>query len=334
MKLEIKGFSIMMIVSLVLLAGCKKQSGLQILSDRMDHLKAIRSEYVVREKGKKDVVVRLLFSKPNNILFTSDDFVVATNEIDGHFESVFSNKVYDVMPWDGRGFPGTRNLVSTAFLMAGPGAANPPNNIAKSIPWKLEGKSGGIERYSKTFHDSEGDKTLKLEVTDTGEPVQFTGPTEISYVVKKFEIVDNIPFEKFRVEPRSGFLARGVSRDLLTLQTGAIFDWSKFKAASDVSQFKLEGNTMFVFIDPNETTTKKASAWLNLPGKGYRKLTISVGQASSGFFDPSGLEIRKMTSSTPMFVMVNKDSKIIGMWLGFDPANTKDFEADILKALG
>ena len=324
----------MMIVSLVLLAGCKKQTGLQILSDRMDHLKAIRSEYVVREKGEKDVVVHLIFSKPNRILFTSDDFVVATNEIDGHFESIFSRQVYDLLPWDGRVFPGTHNLVATSLLMAGPVAANPPNNIVKGVPWKLESKTGGIERYTKTIQDSQGDKTMKLEVTDKGEPVQFIGPTGISYIVKKFELVDEIPLDKFRVEPRSRFLARGVSRDLFMLQTGGMFDWSKFKAASDVRQFKLEGNTMFVFVDPNENTTKNASAWLKLPGKDYRKVTIAVGQATSGFFDPSGQEIRKLTSSTPTFVMVNKDLKIIGMWLGFDSENTKAFEDDIQVALG
>lgn len=334
MKLETKGFSIMVIASMLLLAGCKKQTGLQMLSDKMDHIKALKSEYLVREKGEKDVVVTLLYVKPNRILFSSEDFVVATNEIDGHFESVFSNKVYDSLPWDGKVYPGTRNLVATSFLTAGPAAANPPNNLAKSIPWKLESSSGGVERYTKTISDQEGPKTFKLEVNDKGMPVQFIGPTGISYIVRKFELVDDIPMEKFRVEPKLGFIGRGIVQDMMMMQTGGKFDWSKFQAATDVSQFKLEGNTLFAIIDPNENTSKNASAWLKTPGKEYRKVTICKGKATSGFFDPTGQNIDKLTSSTPTFVLVNKDSMIIGLWLGFDATNTKDFEADILKAIG
>ena len=35
-----------------------------------------------------------------------------------------------------------------------------------------------------------------------------------------------------------------------------------------------------------------------------------------------------------MFILVDKDSTILGLWLGFDPETYKEFEADILKAIG
>ena len=59
-----------------LLAGCKQKTGMEILMSKMDDLKALKSQYVVHIEGEKDVVINVLYSKPNRILFTSDDFVV------------------------------------------------------------------------------------------------------------------------------------------------------------------------------------------------------------------------------------------------------------------
>ena len=333
MKLEIKGYSIMMLASILMLIGCKKQTGLEILSTKMDGMKSLKTEYIVRQAGQKDVSVSFIYSKPNRMLFTSSDFVVALNEIDGHFESKFSDKVYDQMPWDGRVFPGTRNLVPDPIVTAGPFSGASPSVIAKGTPWKLDGKTGNVERYSKTIQSQEGPQTYKLEVNENGEPVLFVSADETSYVTKSFQIVDEIPLPPFRVEPKEGFLAHELPGDLLMLQTGAKFDWSKFQATNEVRGFKLDGNTLFVFVDPSEPSSRNAMAWINIAGAGYRKVTITKGSAQAGFFDPTGEEIRKITSSTPLFVMVDKDSKILGMWLGFDPAKTKEFDADIQKMI-
>jgi hypothetical protein len=334
MKLELKGHSIMLFASLILLAGCKQKSGMDILSDRMAGLKALKSQYVVHRDGEKDVVVDVLYSNPNRILMTSEDFVVALNEVDGHFESIFGEKVYDSLPWDGNVYPGTRKLVSSIMLDAGPATANPPKNIVSVVPWKLESKIGNIERYTKTVNGSDGPQTFKLEITDKGEPVQMIVPDGISYTVKHFELVDEIPIEKFRIEPKDGFVNHRIATDLMILETGMKFDWSKFQAASDVNQFKLEGNTMFVFIDPKEATSVNTASWIQSAGAGYRKVRVSKGIASSGFYDPKGEEIDKLTSSTPTFVMVGKDSKITGMWLGFDPESVPEFEKDIQAVIG
>jgi hypothetical protein len=333
MKLEIKGYSIMMLASIFMLIGCKKQTGLEILSTKMDGMKSLKTEYIVRQSGQKDVSVSFIYTKPNRMLFTSSDFVVALNEVDGHFESKFSDKVYDQMPWDGRVFPGTRNLVPDPIITAGPFSGASPSVIAKGTPWKLEGKTGNVERYSKTVQSQEGPQTYKLEVNENGEPVSYVGTDETTYVAKSFQVVDELPLQQFRVEPKLGFLAYELPADLLMLQTGAKFDWSKFQAASDVRSFKPDGNTLFIFVDPSEPSSRNAMTWISSAGSGYKKVTITKGSSQTGFFDPSGEEIRKITSSTPLFVMVNKDLKIVGMWLGFDLAKTKQFEADIQLAL-
>jgi hypothetical protein len=333
MKLELKGKSIMLVATLLLLAGCKQKSGIEILDAQMSGLKALRSQYVVRKEGEKDILINVLYSKPNRILVTSDDFVVALNEVDGHFESMFSEKIYDLLPWDGKVYPGTGKIVSTLLLEAGPAVANPPVHLIPEQPWALENKKGNIERYTKTVQGGDGPQVFKLEITDKGVPVQFIVPSGISYIVKSFELVDDIPLEKFRVEPKEGFVSHRISPDLLTLETGMKFDWSKFKAANDVSQFKLDGNTMFVFVDPSEASSLSAMTWLRAPGAGYRKVTISKGSAVSGFFDPNGIEIAKVTTTTPKFVMVDKDAKVIGMWLGFDPESVAEFEKDVLSVL-
>lgn len=323
----------MLTATLVLLAGCHQKSGMDILSAQMDGLKALRSQYVVHRPGEKDVTINILFSKPNRILATSESFVVALNEIDGHFESNFSEKIYDTMPWDGHIYPGTGKIVAPEFLNAGPASGNPPNKIVGEVPWKLESKMDGIERYTKTIRGAEGPQTFKLEISDQGKPIQFISPGDVSYIVKNFELIDEQPIEKFRVEPRLGFLSHRIVPDLVMLQTGGPFSWSKFKAASDLSSFKLEDITMFVLVDPAEMSSKNAIAWVKQPATGYRKVKVSKGTATSGFYDPTGKEIDQMTSSTPMFVMVGKDSKITAMWSGFDPDGVIQFEADIVKAL-
>ncbi len=333
MKLALKGKSIMLVATLLLLAGCKQKTGIEILNAQMSGLKALKSQYVVKQDGEKDILVNVLYSKPNRILVSSDNFVVALNEVDGHFESLFSEKVYDHLPWDGKVYPGTGKIVSTILLEAGPAVANPPVHLIPEQPWAFENKKGTIERYTKTVQGAEGPQTFKLEITDKGVPVQFIVPSGISYIVKSFELVDDIPLEKFRVEPKDGFVGHRISPDLITLETGMKFDWSKFEASNDVSQFKLDGNTMFVFVDPLEATSGNLTPWLKAPGSGFRKVTISKGSATSGFFDPKGLEIAKITTTTPSFVMVDKNAKIIGMWLGFDADNVAEFEKDIQSVL-
>lgn len=323
----------MLTATLVLLAGCRHKSGMEILSAQMDGLKGLRSQYVVHRPGEKDVLVDILFSKPNRILATSENFVIALNEIDGHFESNFSEKIYDTMPWDGHVYPGTGKIVASEFVNAGPASANPPNKIVPEVPWKLESTKNGVERYTKTIRGADGPLTFKLEISDQGRPVQFISPGDVSYIVKRFEVIGEQPIEKFRVEPREGFLSHRVVPDLLMLQTGEPFGWAKFKTASDVSSFKLEGNTMFVLVDPAEMSSQNAVGWAKQPATGYRKVMVSKGNATSGFYDPTGKEIDQMTSSTPTFVMVGKDSKIMAMWSGFDPDDVTQFEMDIAKAL-
>jgi hypothetical protein len=333
MKLDNKGRLIMLFAYLLLLAGCKQKTGMEILTSQMAGLKALKSQYIVHRKGQKDIVVNLAFSKPNRIMITSDDFVVAVNEVDGHFESIFSEKIYDLLPWDGKVYPGTGKLVPLILLEAGPPVANPPSNIVPEAPWKLESKANGIEHYTKTLNGMEGPQTFKLEISEKGEPIRFMVPNDISYEVKKFELVDEIPLEKFRVEPVEGFVSHRTVPDLVSLDTGGPFTWTKFRAASDVDHFKLEGLTMFIFVDPQEKSSVGATNWIKSAGVGYRKVTISKGAATSGFFDPSGQEIDKVTTSTPTFVLVDKSSKIVAMWLGFDPEKVAEFEKDIQNAL-
>ena len=154
MKLALKGKSIMLVATLLLLAGCKQKTGIEILNAQMSGLKALKSQYVVKEDGEKDIVINVLYSKPNRILVSSDDFVVALNEVDGHFESVYSEKIYDHLPWDGKVYPGTGKIVPTTLLEAGPAVANPPVNLIPEQPWAFENKKGNIERYTKTVRPS------------------------------------------------------------------------------------------------------------------------------------------------------------------------------------
>jgi hypothetical protein len=334
MKLELRGPSIMLCASLILLAGCKQKTGLEILNVRMAGMKALKSQYLVQHKGEKGIIVDFIFSSHTRVLATTSDFVIGCNEVDGHFESSFADKVYDAMPWDGKAFPGTGKLISSDYVTGGPVSANPPDSIAKATPWKLESKSGSIERYSKTVQTQKGPQTFKLEVDESGKPVKFEAPGDIVYITKSFEIVDEIPITKFHFEPREGFICNRIQADLLNLQTGEKFDFSKFSSAPDAKAFRLEEKTLFAVVDPKEPSSKNALSWINKAGATYKKMTISVGDASSGFFDLTGDLIRKITTSTPMFILVDKDSTIIGLWLGFDPENTKGFESDILKAIG
>ena len=322
----------MVIASLLLLMGCKQKSGMDLLTDQMSGLKALKSQFVVHKDGEKDVTVTVLYSKPNRILMTSDIFVVALNEEDGHFESIFAERTYDHMPWDGKVYPGTGKLVSRDMINAGPAAANPPSKIVPVVKWSLESKKGGVERYTKTVQSKEGDQIFKLEITDKGVPILFAA-NDITYNIKSFELVDSIPLETFRVAPKDGFVNHRLQQDVMMIETGMKFDWSKFKAASDVSNFKLAGNTMFVFVDPKEGSSLNAMNWIKQSSPGYRRITISAGNAASGFYDPTGSEISKITSSTPTFVMVNKQGKITGMWLGFDRDNVAEYEKDIQAVL-
>ena len=324
----------MLCASLILLAGCKQKSGLEILNSRMTGLKALKSQYVVKHKGEKDMVIDFIFSNHSRVLATSSDFAIGTNEIDGRFESYFPDRNYDSLPWDLAAPPGTGKLVNAEYITGGPVCGTAPNDLIKSIPWKLEGKSGSIERYWKVAQSKDGPLTFRLEVDERGMPVKFEAPHDMIYVTKSFEIVDDIPLAKFRVEPKDGFVSKRVPTDQISLQTGEKFDYSKFKKAPDTTGFRLEGKTLFAIVDPNEPSSNNSLSWINQASPQYKKVRISIGKANSGFFDPTGDLVRRITTSTPMFILVDKDSTILGLWLGFDPETYKEFEADILKAIG
>lgn len=323
----------MLLASLLLLAGCKQKSGFDQLTSQMDNAKAIKSQYVVQVPGQADVVVECLYTQPDRVIMTSKDFVVATNSIDGHFESMFATKQYDSMPWDNVIYPGTGQLVSAYMVQAGPATAINPNKFYKDTPWKLIKKVDGVESYSKEIQTLKGVDRYELYVDSHGKPLKFTAPGDATYQIKSFEIVDDIPMDKFRVEPREGFVAVRTQMDFLALGTGQKFSWSQFTAAPDVSPFRADGFTVFAFVDPTEPTSEGAIKWLSTAGKGYKKVSISRGQASSGFFDKSGVEFDKLTTSSPTFVLIDKDSKIIGMWQGFDPNAVAAFDKDIELAI-
>ena len=100
-----------------------------------------------------------------------------------------------------------------------------------------------------------------------------------------------------------------------------------------MSNFKLDGDTLFAIVDPSEPTSANAISWIAKPGQGYRKVQVSKGQAATGFFDPKGTEVDKLTTTTPAFVLVGKDGTIKSLWLGFDPDGVSTFEKDIQAAI-
>lgn len=323
----------MLTASLFLLAGCKHKSGFEQLVSQMSDAKAIKSQYVIHAKGRPDVTIDFIFSKPHRFLITSADFVIDSNEADGHFEMLHSQKLYDVLPWDGEAYPGTGKLVPTQFAQAGPASGTNPKDFAPEIKWASKGISGGIETYVKTVPTMAGPQDYTLMVNDQGRPVKFIAPGNVVYEIKNFEYMDEQPLEKFRIEPKDNYVCIRTQMDRFALQNGEKFDWSAFKASPDVNNFKLEGETLFVIVDPAEPSSKPAIQWSKKAGKGFTIVTISKGQATSGFFDPDGAQIDKMTTTTPTFALVGKDGMIKGLWQGFDPDGVPTFEGDIQRAI-
>ncbi|MBS1727416.1 MAG: hypothetical protein JST51_11900 [Armatimonadetes bacterium] len=332
MKLEKTGSSIMLIPSLILFAGCKQSSGYDRLVSEMDHAKAIHTQYVIHVKGQNDIAIDFLYSKPNRFLVTSSDFSMHCNEIDGHYEEMLDEKKYDLLPWDNKPYPGTGKLLAADLIHAGPASATNPKDFAPNKKWELKSKKDGVETYSKTVDSVSGPQTFTMKVGTDGMPKSFEGPGVV-YEVKKFEYVDEQPIEKFRISPADGFVCIRVPVDHIPLETGQKFDWSGFKAASDVQGFSPKGPTMFAIVDPKEPTSARAMDWIRKAGQGYTKVMVSKGEASSGFYDPTGEVVDKITTTTPLFLMVSPDGTVKAMWLGFDADGIPAFEADIQKAL-
>jgi hypothetical protein len=328
MKLEVTGPHIMLIASILLLAGCKQKSGFDKLCDQLEGAKAIKSQYVVQIEGQPEITIDLLFSKPNRTIVTSKDFIIATNEVDGHFESLYSKKVYDTYPWSGQPYAGTGKLVGAHLIQGGPVTAMNPRKISPQEPWKLTKKENGIESYTKVIESREGNQVIKMDVDSDGKPIQFTAPGNIVFITKTLEYIPEPPLESFRVKPKDGFVSHRTQVDQIGPHNGSKFDWSKFKASPDVSQFKLKDSNLFAIVDPSEPTSQPVLTWMK-KSSSFQKIQVSKGTATTGFFDESGSEIEKLTTTTPFFLLVDKNAQIIGMWIGFDPSKVKEFEADI-----
>lgn len=321
----------MLIASILLLVGCKQKSGFDKLCDQMEGAKAIKSQYVVVMDGQPEITIDLLHSKPNRTLITSKDFVIATNEEDGHFESVFSKQIYDYFPWNGNPYAGTGKLVGTHLIQGGPITAMNPRKISSEVPWKLEKKANGIESYIKVIESREGKQVIKMDIDADGKPIQFIAPGNIVFKTKSLEYISEPPLESFRVKPKDGFVNHRTQVDQIGPHNGAKFDWSKFQAAADVSNFKLKDANLFAIVNPSEPTSQPVLAWLK-QSSSFQKVQVSKGKATSGFYDESGSEIEKITTTTPFFLLVDKKAQVIGMWIGFDPEKVKEFEADIALA--
>ena len=322
----------MLSASLILLVGCRHQSGFDLLVSGMSSAKAIQSEYVIHSKRGKDVSVSFLYSRPGRFLVSSQDFKMVTNEVDGYYETIPSQKLYDSLPFDGQTYPGTGKLVNPSVINGGPVCASNPNDIFKGAKWVFKGKKGNEETYSKVVATAMGNEEYALVVNDKGFPVKFSSPAFV-FETKSFEYLDEQPISKFLIEPRDGDVCIRTTSDRFSLENGKKFDISQLQASPDSQNFKFDGEILFGIINPQEPTSQNAIGWLHKAGAGYRKVSISRGKATTGLYDPTGSIVDKMTTTTPTFVLVGKDGKVQGLWMGFDSAGVAEFEKDIQKAI-
>lgn len=332
MKLETLGPSMILIAAITALYGCKQKSGFEQLDSQMASAKAIHTVFVMSSKGSQPTKIEFLVSKPNRFLITSADFSAVSNEEDGHFETVYSHKVYDFLPWDGKPVPGTGKILPAALYFGGPVIGFSAKLVSPEAPWKLLSNKGGVESYEKKVDSQEGPVVYHLDVKSDGTLIRYVAPGGVSFDVQKFEYLSEQPIDKFRFEAKEGYVSTRTATDTFTLTYGQKFDFSKFKSAAGTSEPK-GPYTLVALLDPAEPTSTRASAWLAKAGVGYEKVTVSKGQSSTGYFDPNGAVIDKLTTTTPTFLLLNKNRVIVGMWMGYDANRDAELEKDIKTAM-
>lgn len=325
----------MLLFSATVLAmvGCKQKTSLQLFSSSFASAKAIKSKYVMHIKGRPDTEVEFLFSKPYRFLVTSKDFSVASNEEQGHYEVDHVHKVYDLLPWDGRGYPGTGKAVETDYLDAGPAAGMDISKLDAGSPWKVIDSKNGNQTWEKKIEGMEGPQIFRLTLTSQGKPVHFSAPGDLEFDIVNFEYLGEQPIEKFKFAPPDGYVSIRVPYDSFLINYGMKFDTSHLKSNPDVSHLKLEGYTLFAIVDPSEPSSAGAVAWASKSHSEYKTISITKGTAAHGFYDPDGNAIAQITGITPTFVMVDKTGTVVALWAGWDSANPSGFEKDVLASI-
>lgn len=324
MKLARQGTMMLLISSCLLLLSCKQKTGLEIATGEYKDVKGFRSVYTVKMPDKEPIEIKATGSVPARFRIEGPGFEVVCNEKQGYYEALLDKDVYDLQPNYIGAQVGTGKLVPRDWLMSGPGIAAGPEKLGQGN-WKREPDVDGNEKYSKTWDSGMGAMLhIEIVVAKDGRIVSYLSPSNALYTFKKLERLDQIPIEEFQIEPKEGAICFRTEAKIPSIVTGIPLRMETFDKGANL----IEGYCLIVAYDAEAYDATALKKWLSAyPAKG-QKLLCTRGPGSDPLScTPDSFD--ETFSSSPTIILTNAEHKIVGLWMGFDPAQTKEMETEI-----
>lgn len=321
----------MMTLTALLLVGCRSQSTLEKAMNLMDKSKNLR--FVINaEVGSEKKQFEVWRSQPNRYRFVSKSFESCVNEKEGYIEFDHSEQLYASKPWLGRFFPGIDVFAPIEAKSSGIFGITSISSLGALKQWKNNGKKEGLNEWQIDSRTPEGVVSSFLRVDDEGKIMYWKTFNGVIYRVQSSDYNATFKDSDFTHQIPDGYSVSGVESEDSKFSLGETFKVDDLQRAADVASWKPSGYTLFCLLNPQESNNLKAEPWIQTKKEGYATVPIYQGESTNGFFDPKGVTA-SWSTSTPYFVLVNDQMKIMGIWAGFDPQGIVAFEKDIRQAI-
>ncbi|HLO99472.1 MAG TPA: hypothetical protein VK171_12830, partial [Fimbriimonas sp.] len=217
--------------------------------------------------------------------------------------------------------------VPPSYITAGPGLGLGPKKLAPG-KWKREPDVDGHEKYSQDWESMAGKMHVELVVSKDGNAVSYLAPSKVLYKFKSIELVDDIPITEFKIDPPEGFVCFRVDGKMPKLMIGMPLDEAMFSKGSD----KIEAHSFIAMYDPEVYDATALKTWFNKFEPRAKRLIGTRGESTEAL-SISPEKFDSVFSSSPTLILTNEKGIIVGLWMGFDPAETKEMELEIRQLL-
>jgi hypothetical protein len=330
MKLE----NTMVILAALLIAGCRGETSIEKLGKKLDASPNMRFKIECLTPDGRRIPTVIERAEFDNYRFKNAEFESCVNSRQGYLELDHVEQLYVQRDWVGRFFAGLSKL-SPGYAESADifGLTKFSTYGGNKYPWKLIETKDGVDKYRKMIEVPGGVAPVDVSTDKEGNMKYFKSPFGFEYTVQSVESGVKFASDTFDHVIPDGYAYASVDSETVRIQVGQTFDISRLSRGKDVANWKPSGFHLFAVLEPSEPNYETISKWVAKTQEGFTKIPLRVGKQESGFFNVSGAQIHAWTTSLPLFVLVNKDMKIIALWMGFDSAGTEFFEKDIRQAI-
>lgn len=298
--------------------------------------------------------VKLRIEKPDRVRFWANlslsNYEVSSTE-KGWLDVEHRDKVYDD-PGVAQGIGLRDSRLSQAFALAFPRFLISPN-FSSTVPGEKErvltrnAKIGNLTGDQITYDMKQPGTSVQYKVLigADGNVLYYMfkvtsmsgnqeGTWELSkFTAKKFQISDFV----LRIpDDYSPVTVPGAGSPLDVESKFEFGNWKQGSKSINLTDQLSKETTLIALLDSSKPSVDCEAALKSLEAKGIKVVRLNglVGEGPEKLpYDPTGADLRKLNPpALPFFMLRKKDGLLKQYWMGYDPAESKAWQEDVVSA--